>query len=412
MSLVSVVHKFGTYKIKVEPGCSLNEVLQKSITHFKLESVSIAWILTYHGKELPLTVPLRLLNLPKGVKLELNHGGTKLVSEAKSFRVKFQILSRGVEVAVVKQSDSVIKTIEGFCRKNCWDLDPQALKMQCFSKVWGYDDLVAASFAHLGILEDVAVRLTVSNSAAPVKTSIENPTPLAEHRNEISLPEIDTKPQLHEVLAYIPEEAPSTATKQNLVDEDYEVSIRQLKSYQKTISRSAGSNALLTKRLREEQENAKKHIIEQCNIRVRFPDRTCIDINFSPDETMHLVYEAIKRCLTDRSLTFELCYSHPHKKIEDNEAKLVADLGFGSKTLLVFETSHKGPYLKEELLRKAKTLADAQSAAPQEQRRQTANGLDVENINAQSDKAEESSAKPSGGLRMGQKPKWLKLGKK
>ncbi|CAR21847.1 Ubx4p [Lachancea thermotolerans CBS 6340] len=412
MSLVSVVYKFSTYKAKAEPGCVLNEVLQKSVVHFKVESENKSWILTHHGKELPLTVPLRLLNLPKGAKLELNHCIEKAASEAKMFRVKFQVLGRGVEVVAVQQSDSIIKTIENICEKNSWTLDPQVLKLQCFSKVWNYEALVTASFAHLGILEDVAVRLTISNSVVPAKPSVEKTPSLVEYKKDHTPPQIAEKPLLHEVLAYVPNETPSTATKQNVADEDYEVSIGQFKSYQRTISKSAGSNELLTKRMREEQENAKKHVIDQCNIRVRFPDRACIDINFNPDETMNLVYEAIKRCLADRTVSFRLYYSHPHKEIEDSEAKLVADLGFGSKTLLVFETNHKGPYLKEELLQKAKTLADAQSAALQEQRGSRTNELGEETSHAQSNKVGESSVKSSAGLRMGQKPKWLKLGKK
>lgn len=396
------------------PNSPLNNVLLESLAHFKLSQEENAWILEHQGKELPLTVPLRLLNLAKGAKLELKAVQKGIMESTKGFRVKFQVLGHGVEVLAVKANDSVMGAIQSVCSKNKWELTVSEIKLQCFSQIWKYEEVAKATFAELGILDNVSVRLTVNSGSVQKAEPVEKvtPTQMAENLNAkvAATDSNNSKSNLHEISTYIPSDTVKTIDQTQTNDEDYEISITQFQRYQKMIAKKAGNGgALLTKRMRDEEAKSKERKVDQCNIRVRFPDRVCIDVNFAPDESIRLVYEAVTRCLADTTTAFQLYHSHPYTKIEKDDAKLVADLNFGTKTLLIFQTTHPGPYVREDLLQKAKTMSDVQKDTNDGLRQHPA-GQEAEST--ASEQVVENPGKPSKGLRLGQKPKWLKLGKK
>ncbi|SCU99434.1 LADA_0H19746g1_1 [Lachancea dasiensis] len=411
MSVVQISYQFSSYREKVEPGSDLNDVLHRSLSHFKLHSDK-NWTLQHHDKPLPLTVPIRLLNLAKGATLVLKESQVAN-SKGNQLKIKFVVPSFGTEIWAGYSKSKILEAVEDVFGRNSWSLDPQSVRFQCFAKIWTYDQIRDTTFEQLGIAEDVAIRVSMANTSKKVSNNAEDSKHLEAPTDVTDLPtpqavesraKGDQTPRCENVrdsvLAYIP--STNSIPKDLGVEDDFNVTVNQFKKYQKMLSKSAGGDQpLLTKRLREEK--APKTMIENCNVRVRFPDRSCIDINFKPDDTILLVYEAVSRCLSDKALQFRLFHSHPHQEIKNTEAKLVADLGFGSKTLLIFESDYRASYLRSDLLEKAKSMADSKRADEAEQTRTAAGG---------NGSATEAEKKPTTGLRAGHKPKWLKLGKK
>ncbi|SCV02308.1 LANO_0F16644g1_1 [Lachancea nothofagi CBS 11611] len=408
MSVIQVSYKFGSYKEKLELSSDLNDALQKSITHFKLNDDNKSWALYHRNKELPLTVPLRLLNLAKGATLELIE--KKADINGKKLKIKFSAPGFGTEIWNGFSSTKLLEAIQEICSLRSWTFVSQELKVQCFAKVWTYDQISKSTFAQLGILEDVSLRLLIPSTEEKLDAQ---PQILANHTPE-SIIEKAVTPQCvvnpgkssssntqehdYNVSAYIPGPN-STLGVSSDQEDDFEITVSQFKKYQKMLSKTTGTNQpLLTKRLRE--QTAPKQTIENCNVRVRFPDRTCIDIDFKPEDTINLVYKAVAKCLSNGSSAFVLSHSHPYQELQDDDSKLVIDLNFGSKTLLVFHTEQKGPYLRPDLLEKAKPFSSTKLAE------------DAHSEPSSSPVPNKGEDKPSKGLRAGHTPKWLKLGKK
>ncbi|AMD20904.1 HDR162Cp [Eremothecium sinecaudum] len=186
-------------------------------------------------------------------------------------------------------------------------------------------------------------------------------TPKEESGTPLHTPTREPNKPLHSPSVYIPESnhvSAGDATEEM----DYELSEADVMRYQQMLSARVNHGPLMTRRLREEL-NAEKHsvTVERCNIRVRLPDLKLLDVSFDKDDTMHNVYDLISRTLISPDISFALFQSYPHKKLEDSNAKLVSGLGFGSNTLLLLDTTHPGPYLKQEILKKAKPVSQPTS---------------------------------------------------
>lgn len=126
------------------------------------------------------------------------------------------------------------------------------------------------------------------------------------------------------------------------------------------LSSKAGTlgGPILTKRLREQSANnlpKKNKAISECLLRVKFPDRSHIQIAFKPNEDMRTVYNVVSQFLIDENMPFTLNQSHPFKPLAKDDKKLLDDLEFGSKTMLLFETNSNsnGPLIKAHLLEDA-----------------------------------------------------------
>ncbi|SCU99957.1 LAMI_0G01948g1_1 [Lachancea mirantina] len=414
MSSVTIEYQFKTYKCKVDGGSNLKEVLVKSVANFKLGSDSI-WSLIHNGKELPLELPWRLLNLPNGVKLALQVRSEKAVSQ---FRVKFQIVGVGSRVVTVKGSQTILEALNCVVDDIEMEIDVQTAKLQIFSTIVESKDFGTTTFSMLGIIGDVSARLmftgtpvrsesaasaaSVALAALPdsktIKHEQESPKqqPIAQDKPvdpvNKSVPELSRKPH-----ALIPPAEFSGLHLAQPEDTDYEMSLEQARKYQDMLSRNARpTNGFLTKRLREKQQQDVAKPVEVCNVRVRLPDRTHIEASFSANDTIADVYMIIKNSLRDPDIDFRLFHSHPHKLIRKDNARLVDDLQFSSKTLLVFESLASGPYLKKELLDSASDLTNLEP---------TADSQDLKSD-------EQKPTKQSKPLTSGKTPKWLKLGKK
>ncbi|SCU94380.1 LAFA_0F21484g1_1 [Lachancea sp. 'fantastica'] len=405
MSVVQIAYNFSSYREKVEPGKNLNDVLPRSLEHFKLSTENRSWALYHNGKHLPLTIPLRLLNLATGATLELKELNN-LRELDQNLKLKFTVLGHGAEVWTGPSSTKILDAIQEIFERKSWPLISGDMKLQCFSKVYDRNQIGQSTFSELGILENVAIRLSFASI-------IEKPKKQSDHLETITPPPMEKKEHVEDtvahsppttgndqsIAAYIPDPNVSLASYDNQEDEELEVTVNHFKKYQKMLSKTTGSDQpLLTKRLREKENPIKK--IDNCNVRVRLPDRTCVDINFKPDDTIRLVYEAVTRCLDDRTAPFALFHSHPHQEIPNNDSKLTEDLHFGSKTLLVLESGNKDLKLRSDLIEKAKTLASL---------RDTDDNV-KQTLSSPLPKTYEK--KTGLGLRSGQTPKWLKLGKK
>ncbi|SCU88762.1 LAME_0E01068g1_1 [Lachancea meyersii CBS 8951] len=408
MSVIQISYKFASYREKVEPGINLNDILPRSLKHFKLSGENKDWALHHGGTQLPLSVPLRLLNLASGATLELKDNQQSETGN-KILKIKFSVLKRGTDIWIGSPSTKVLEAVQNVFDRNSWPLTAEKLKLQCFAKIFEYEQLRNSTFAQLGIVDNVSVRISFIPSGEQAieqhKAAKTHISPVAEEQvsQKTSIKDEEdqsSKPKDHcqEIAAYIPDpEAPLISHSDQ--EEDFELTVNHLKKYQNMLSKNAGGNhPLLTKRLQEKESPPKT--IENCNVRIRFPDRTCIDINFRPDDTVHLVYEAVARCLNDKTAPFALFHSHPHKQVPDNDSKLVADAKFGSKTLLILQTTQSDVKLRSDLLKKAKTFSDLRETG------------DSKAQTVPSPVPNSPEKKPSKGLRVGQTPKWLKLGKK
>ncbi|KAF4002443.1 UBX domain family protein [Saccharomyces cerevisiae] len=148
---------------------------------------------------------------------------------------------------------------------------------------------------------------------------------------------LTTPHELHKPSVFLPSDEPLAVIKDQIEDEeDYELTVEQAKKYQKMLSSKAGTlgGPILTKRLREQSANnlpKKNKAISECLLRVKFPDRSHIQIAFKPNEDMRTVYNVVSQFLIDENMPFTLNQSHPFKPLAKDDKKLLDDLEFGSK---------------------------------------------------------------------------------
>lgn len=195
---------------------------------------------------------------------------------------------------------------------------------------------------------------------------------------------------------------------------DYDLTVSHARQYQSILSQRA-HESYKSKRLR--QEANKKHITN-IEIRIRFPDDSNLQVNFTPQETNKDLYNLVASTLVDNP-SFRLTIPYPLKEILNDDTKLTAN--FESRNLLLFKSEkNSGPYLKNEYLQKAKDLNEAEDVK-----------LDLERHKMKDDQEEqEDHSKIQNGVlprkkdttkvasstsadKDGKKvPKWLKFGKK
>lgn len=198
--------------------------------------------------------------------------------------------------------------------------------------------------------------------------------------------------------AYIPSNDILAGTE----DHEYELTVNDALIYQKLLSSRVGnrSGPLLTKKLRMQEEakdSSNSTKLEHCEIRARFPDRTFIQLQFSPTDTISALYKAVRDSLNDPESEFAIALSHPYKKLE-NLSETVQGASFGKKTLVVVEIKGNPPYLKTDLLKSAQQSALSLSSNSQ---------ASVEPKNVVDGNGPEKPLK-----KLSKAPKWLKLSKK
>ncbi|EDO15723.1 hypothetical protein Kpol_1073p9 [Vanderwaltozyma polyspora DSM 70294] len=426
MSSVTITYHFDTLRTKVSPNASLNGVLLQSLQYFKLiteDHEAAKWCLLHANIPIALDIPFVFLNLPVGVKLKLDkkpnlskvHG----TDEPKLLKIKLQVPGSQPLVLSVNNKENLKKVINTLAQDQDWDLDPDTVSLQVFSKVLRYDELEAHSLESLGISTPTSLRLNIGGVKSLSKT--EKPevdvakviqTKEEETSMNAEMEDVSKHREVHKVSVYVPSNVSHISELANRDEEDeLKVTIDHAKIYQHIVSRKAGTlgGPLLTKRLREQYERQglpQKTKIVDCVIRVRFPDRTHIEVAFKPDDTMATVYSIVKGSLINEETEFILRLSHPYKLLENNDDKLTETLGFVAKTLLLFESDGKGPFIKKALVSNAKNIEEADDVKLDNNKSSTHVGNTV--------KTNQPNAKSSSGnsTSTGKVPKWLKLGKK
>lgn len=197
-------------------------------------------------------------------------------------------------------------------------------------------------------------------------------------------------------------------------DADYDVTVSHARQYQSILSQRA-HESYKSKRLR--QEANKKHITN-IEVRIRFPDDSNLQVNFTPQETNKDLYNLVSDTLVDNT-SFRLSIPYPVKDIANDDTKLTAN--FESRNLLLFKSEKtSGPYLKSEYLQKAKDLNEAEDVKLDLERHnmkdEQEDDLDDSKIqNGVLPKKKDSTARPNSSSvdKNGKKvPNWLKFGKK
>lgn len=417
MSTITVSYNFSQFRVKVTPGMVLNDVLSQSLQHFRLlekHGGSGKWTLTYNEKPMELDLPWRLMNLPTGVKLELkpliDNSGDKVI------KVRIQAPGYSSKVESININANLKNFLQQLSQSTNWPIDDPNAKLQFFSKTIPVSDLDGCTLKSLGIVEPLSIRLilptqdnTVTTGvAASTATSVAQPPT---RQQEATQGEDEPRTHLlHQVSAYIPpEKTIASQLNSQQEDTDPELTVAHARRYQQMVLRQTGGlgGPMVPRRLKEQQQEAaiKERFVQKCIVRIRFPDRTHIEVTFKNDDTMSTIYQIVSTSLVNEQQTFKLFQSHPHIELPPSDQKLTEDLQFGSKTLLLFESNDRGPFLKSSILNNAKDLTDADDVK--------LDRSDKVEINNKAEQHDTKSAQlESKRSTPGKYPKWLKLSKK
>lgn len=415
MATVVVEYNFNTFKVKVTPSTVLNDVLSQSLKHFGLShDKSGKWALTHGDKPVKLDLPWRLMNLPTGLKLKLEQVSSDASDESKLIKVRVQV--PGYHNSVVKQVDvtqNLKQFLQELAKENDWPIEDPNAKLQLFTKTVPMDELRNQTLRSLGVEESLSIRLVLPSSTSDnPKQSVkqEASKPCAENAHVQPKASNRTHP-LHQVSAFVPSE--NTLASQLKVEgiDEHELTVDHARRYQQMVLKQTGGlgGPMIPRRLREQQETARKKLIQECLVRVRFPDRTHVEVAFKPEDTMQTIYRVISDSLVNEGLEFTLFQSHPYMALPPDDRRLVEDWAFGAKTLLLFDSRVEGPYLKDSILNNARRLADADDV-----KLDRSEDLKTESEDEKNDvKIPHSQQRTSlRSITPGKYPKWLKLNKK
>lgn len=442
MSSVTVNYQFRSFKINTSPSKNLNDVLDAALIHFKLDR-NLKWQLTHNGKSLTMDLPWRLLNMPQGCNFDLTVMDNKS-SQVKSLKIRFQIVGIDSIVTEVQINDHIaLKIIEILTSKQLNVASLSKIKIRVFSTMYQWNDILQKTFLDLGILESTNVSIAIpeysdteSNQERDIveesdvntlmqdginDKNIGNKKASVTHTDEeMNINDKSTSETisigLNKPIAYI--SSHSNIITDNKIDanDEMEMTVDQAIQYQNMLAKRAGTlgGPLLTKRLRELHENkykSAKPTVVKCTIRVKFSDGSFLELEFHKDDTMAKVYLTIRENLINGGTSkFRLYQSHPHVLMNCNDQKLVDDLNFGKKNILICEfisdngvkINKLGPFIKQSLLEDAKPITATLNSETSDIRDRP-----VEDVKPSDTTANTKVKKPINKI-----PKWLKLGKK
>ncbi|AQZ16452.1 UBX4 (YMR067C) [Zygosaccharomyces parabailii] len=413
MATVVVCYNFNTFKVKVTLSTVLNDVLSQSLEHFGLSQDNGGkWSLIHGEIPVELDLPWRLMNLPTGIKLQLQQLDSNKSNESKMIKIRVQ--APGYNNSVVKQVDvtqNLKQLLQELGKENDWPIQDPEAKLQLFTKTIPLAELTNQTLRSLGVLESVSIRLvlpcTASNDAR-VNTSQSAEKPFEGKKSEH--PETPKKiHQLHQVSAFVPPQNTLASQLREEEVEAHELTVEHARKYQQMVLKQTGGlgGPMLPRRLREQTEAAKKKEIQECVVRIRFPDRNHVEVAFEPEDTMQTVYKVVAGSLVNEELEFTLFQSHPYIALPSDGRKLASDWQFGAKTLLLFDSKKKGPYLKDSVLENARNLTDASDVKLDRSEEARPN-----HESGDKGKSKMQSTASSRSMTPGKYPKWLKLNKK
>lgn len=426
MGTVVVDYNFSNYKAKVLPSTVLNDVLVESLKHFKLlddesQNTAQGWLLLHNDKPVTLDLPWRLMNLSTGVKMELKKSETEISNSSsgvpKLVRIKLQVTNHKTIIEDVDIYQNVKEILDELALQNNWPLDPQDTMLQVFSKKIPYVELQHHTLSSLGIKDSALLRIILPNSTPSAQIMEIESLPEKEHNTKTEdeasiIAKTRKMHEMHKISAFVPSETPLLSQINRDLEEDYELTVDQARRYQQMLTKQIGTlgGPLMSKRMREQKEGEQlKTKITECILRIRFADQTHIEVSFRPDEDMQTVYKVVSKSFIDEQLRFNLCQSHPYKVLPPDEKQLVDDLGFGSKTLLLFQSESEGPYLKSTILNEAKGLTEADDVKLDRLEAPTTKIENKDEEYVPSPKIKTASSLSGSTKKV---PRWLKLSKK
>ncbi|KAL8781789.1 MAG: hypothetical protein Q9203_000113 [Teloschistes exilis] len=159
------------------------------------------------------------------------------------------------------------------------------------------------------------------------------------------------------------------AAQQAFNERDYEPTIAHAKLHQARLQISGRNKPLLSDKELEEKENAKAQkfaSVKKIAIKIRFPDQTTINADFTNLDTAGTLYDCAKGVLASEEEPFLLNFisaKGPCTIPRDSSKRLISDLGMSGSTLVNFlwdEGASAGarasPVLKGAVLAQAKEL--------------------------------------------------------
>ncbi|KAG7883759.1 hypothetical protein KL938_002344 [Ogataea parapolymorpha] len=451
MSSLTVSYNFRTFKCKVSPSKILNDVLIESCAQFKLEPSQ--HVLKHGNQLLDLSLPLRLANLPQGCKLELvkapqdtkSTGGGSVV-------IKLQIMApEGDSTFVlpppsqlVKECDSD-KSIEEVLQEFEKSLNIQLLHreaiveckyiyepiVQSMSKTMTGTSELKHSLRSLGLvsgnhtlrLRFKAEKHEISQphpTVPPASVEDKSETQSSEQRPVLSEEKPSPEANSNPIQVYVPK---SEHNEDEHVDESvYDMSIEQARLYQSLLAKRAHPNKQMMSKRQREQLAPEKPAVEECVIRIKFPDYTQVQLVLQPDHTLGDLYNVLSTKIVHMTQAqrekprpaFQLHTAYPGHAIltstDDFEKELVRDCQFAHRSLLVYRDDFKrSQYVKDEYLKAAKGLDELEEVKISKK--------EVETTQSETSKAstppkdETPAPTPTTAHNTRKVPKWFKMGK-
>lgn len=221
-------------------------------------------------------------------------------------------------------------------------------------------------------------------------------------RKEQSKPEQDVEKKFSRDLKAIAPNERLNITQNNSDSEDAEMGIEDFKNFYEVIANKAHNKKDASKDILAQ----KKLLLQECHVRIKFPDRTILQAKFTNMETSATLYNFVREQLNDPDLSFKLLFGHPLKVVKNSETLyLIKDLLFEKRTSLIFETSNKKlPFLKQNI-----KLESLENIKKGDQPRVPAAS---EEFTIKKEKTEEKDAKSKKQKLEDKMAKFLKLSKK
>ena len=452
MSSVNVHYNFRAFRVKVETNTHLQNVLDQSITHFGLNgelNAQTRYRFLHNNKPVPLDLPWRLLNLPAGARLDLDkvespacsNGNQQLKMDTQQIKVRFQV-NNGYgsildNVGINEKFGEVLKRVASRQQWSTRDssLPTSAIKVQIFSKMATVEELENQTLHELGIHSSISVRIILPDPDTQIVDSIDkqkgDQAIVVEEKEEEqdfgadrTQPAVKKSPNLGSIKdpkVYIPPQVPIVEQLRDNPngdeDEDnaYELTVEQARKYQQMLSNRAGTlgGPLMTKRLREELERERKppaNTVRECQVRIKFPDLSFLELFFKPDDTMETVYSKVASLLVDETWDFKLSETHPHRYLaRDTQGSLHGDLKFGAKSILLFEPV-QGPKMPTAPFLKSSIMATAEELSLRHEVNSSSDkSADIPNGSRDKTELPKGKAKK---LTPGKLPKWFKVARK
>ncbi|AOA62672.1 UBX domain-containing protein 4 [Komagataella phaffii CBS 7435] len=443
MSL-NVTYQLRSFRVKTTPGTILNEVLTNACDHFDLDASSYQ---LYHGTRLlDLSLPVRLTGLAQGAKLELKVG--KAVGNV---TLRFSIVGRTLNVdpkslVLTVKSSNTIRSVLVLLGKNIGlDLSSENFTIQSFSLRISPGPDFDKPLSSLGLSSGNSVMRLVFEAQGPTTKSekkVSSPSssalptsaPATETHQDIkdtpnhdstvvkdtAAGEKSTKAHIFQAQAFKPSSNRIHSSQDD--DEVYELSVDQALKYQAILSKQAHASPMMRRLAEEKKKNAKK--IDNCHIRIRFPDHSNLELTIDASITLKQLcsilttdFLSLNEEEKNAQNAFNLYIPHPHQILNTTanmNKRLDSDLKFGPRILLLYESANKVSkisYLKPEYLKDAKSIEDAPDVLRD---REIEMGVDSTPVSQSPVSAVDQSSfeSPTNSSLKKKVPKWLKLGKK